>query len=32
LRPPARAVSAFFKRYPSTNGPFHTERAKGLTS
>src|SRR5689334_15882173 len=27
LRPDARAASAFFKRYPSTNGPFQTERA-----
>src|SRR4029078_2312993 len=30
FRPPARAASAFFKRYPSTNGPFHSERDNGL--
>src|SRR5208282_71352 len=28
LRPEARDFSAFFIRKPSTNGPFHTERAK----
>jgi len=27
LRPEACAFSAFFNRYPSTNGPFQTERA-----
>src|ERR1700691_2547887 len=27
LRPEARDFSAFFIRKPSTNGPFHTERA-----
>src|SRR4051812_2810652 len=27
LRPEARDVSALLSRYPSTNGPFHTERA-----
>src|SRR5215471_9671100 len=26
LRPERRASSAFFSKYPSTNGPFHTER------
>src|SRR5579875_1932997 len=26
LRPEARAASALFRRYPSTNGPFQTER------
>src|SRR3546814_4834431 len=29
LRPEPRAVSAFFKRNPSTNGTFQTERAIG---
>src|SRR5690606_36740412 len=29
LRPDPRTVSAFFSRYPSTNGPFQTER--GMT-
>src|SRR5438128_6544 len=28
-RPDAREVSAFLSRYPSTNGPFQTERAMG---
>src|ERR1700679_4289993 len=27
LRPDAREASALLRRYPSTNGPFHTERA-----
>src|SRR5277367_1924243 len=27
LRPEARAFSALLNRYPSTNGPFQTERA-----
>src|SRR5690606_9707582 len=26
LRPPSRTLSAFFKRKPSTKGPFQTER------
>jgi len=26
LRPDDRDASAFFRRYPSTNGPFQTER------
>jgi len=26
LRPEACSPSAFFSRYPSTNGPFQTER------
>jgi hypothetical protein len=26
LRPDARTFSAFLRRYPSTNGPFQTER------
>src|SRR5688572_28455799 len=30
LRPEVRACSAFFNRYPSTNGPFHSERATKL--
>jgi hypothetical protein len=29
LRPLSRALSAFLKMYPSTNGPFHTERDMG---
>src|SRR3546814_8131431 len=32
LRPEPRAVSAFFKRNPSTNAPFQTERAIGRRS
>src|ERR1700694_2745664 len=31
-RPDERAASAFFKRKPSTKGPFHTERAMAVPS